>query len=156
MNGILPNALPTTPERTRIGSADCAICLEDDSSPTALITSTICNHTFHKSCLDKWLNVGNNCPMCRAVLSNRAVEPIERIIRHIGFRSHGELDIVLVSMSRRTHANGDRLVERCLDLRPRQNALVEMIEPHRDHLAEPMISLSPQQWQDVFQSVIRR
>ena len=44
----------------------CAICHEDDSNH-----STICNHKFHQSCLNQWIehcksvSVTPTCPLCR-------------------------------------------------------------------------------------------
>jgi BRCA1-associated protein len=45
----------------------CPVCLERlDTSETGLITS-ICNHTFHCSCLSKWRSDAG-CPVCRCCL----------------------------------------------------------------------------------------
>jgi NACalpha-BTF3-like transcription factor len=41
----------------------CSICfesLEDDK-----IHTTKCSHSYHKECLEKWLNRNNTCPICR-------------------------------------------------------------------------------------------
>lgn len=43
----------------------CSICLEE--SPDVI---TQCNHQFHKSCLDEWLKIRTNCPLCRSVFSS--------------------------------------------------------------------------------------
>lgn len=127
MNAIPPNALTSTPEHTRIESVDCAICLENDSNSIALITSTtICNHTFHKACLDNWLKVSNSCPQCRAVISDRVVEPIEPFTHHVW--SYGEFNIALVQTIQRTHADGERLSEQSQTPQPRENALTRRIK----------------------------
>jgi len=43
----------------------CLICL-DDYEPEAELRLLKCRHTFHKSCVDQWLQTGkNNCPACR-------------------------------------------------------------------------------------------
>jgi len=39
----------------------CPICMENNPE-----YNTICNHTFHKECLDKWNK--NSCPYCRQIL----------------------------------------------------------------------------------------
>ena len=48
----------------------CPICIESiHSNETAVVTK--CNHTFHNTCLKKWLtdsSVNNNCPSCRTDL----------------------------------------------------------------------------------------
>ena len=105
MNGIPSNALTSTPDRSEIESANCTICQNDDCNPAPLMTTTVCNHTFHKICLDNWLKVSNTCPMCRADLPNRAVDPIEQVTRHVESRLHRELDNVPVPMMRRTHVS---------------------------------------------------
>lgn len=158
MNGIPPNGLTSTPERIRVGSADCAICLENDLEPVPLMSTTMCNHTFHKICLDKWLKMANSCPMCRAVLSNRAVEPIERIMRHVA-RSHAELDLALESMSRTIHTNGERLVEQTFSLSPQQqqNVLAEIIQSsHAEQQAERRVSMLSQRRQNALSAMARR
>ena len=42
----------------------CPICL-DPIMYTYALYKTNCNHTFHRSCLEKWLKVNNTCPCCR-------------------------------------------------------------------------------------------
>ena len=41
---------------------ECSICYQ--KIVTDSIT-TVCNHTFHESCLNKWLHIKNECPYCR-------------------------------------------------------------------------------------------
>lgn len=44
----------------------CLICL-DDYFPEDDLRVMSCKHTFHKNCVDKWLETGrNNCPACRS------------------------------------------------------------------------------------------
>jgi len=60
----------------------CPICIgemidtEDivDGIAVPNIVTTICNHRFHKTCLDKWLVVGYTCPVCRWVLREEEIE----------------------------------------------------------------------------------
>ena len=40
----------------------CSICLEDLKET---VETTSCNHRFHKSCLEKWLEKSGKCPYCR-------------------------------------------------------------------------------------------
>lgn len=42
---------------------ECPICRE--LLPQNLKYTTKCKHSFHKSCLNTWLNNNNNCPLCR-------------------------------------------------------------------------------------------
>ena len=41
----------------------CSICLEEMNKE---IKQTICNHLFHKECIEEWIkNSKNSCPLCR-------------------------------------------------------------------------------------------
>jgi hypothetical protein len=42
----------------------CNICLENLRVGEYKRTLP-CNHEFHKKCVDKWMKIYNNCPMCR-------------------------------------------------------------------------------------------
>ncbi|KAJ4748076.1 zinc finger (ubiquitin-hydrolase) domain-containing protein [Rhynchospora pubera] len=46
-------------------SADCPVCLErlDQDKDSGGILTTICNHSFHCSCISKWTD--SSCPVCR-------------------------------------------------------------------------------------------
>ena len=59
------------PQNQEDESADCAICLFGLGS--AVTTTTDCNHAFHKTCLDIWLEDNVTCPICRAPLANRTI-----------------------------------------------------------------------------------
>ena len=48
----------------------CPICLDSLDK----IFTTVCNHDFHESCINTWLETRNTCPMCRHMLIDR-VEP---------------------------------------------------------------------------------
>jgi hypothetical protein len=45
---------------------DCSICLSKIKS-TEYILDFQC-HSFHKKCINKWLKINNNCPLCRRIL----------------------------------------------------------------------------------------
>lgn len=53
--------------------ATCSICLEDHDSAASVLRIKACGHVFHRQCLQGWLNVNRNCPICRRDL----VEPEE-------------------------------------------------------------------------------
>ena len=36
-----------------------------DNIPIDIFKINYCNHLFHKSCLNKWLQINNSCPICR-------------------------------------------------------------------------------------------
>ena len=46
----------------------CTICLEKYKE-NDIIRNLNCSHSFHQSCLDKWLETNQKCPMCRTSLS---------------------------------------------------------------------------------------
>lgn len=43
---------------------NCPICHEKLESKDVHVTG--CKHSFHKTCMDSWLELNNSCPMCRA------------------------------------------------------------------------------------------
>ena len=47
---------------------DCLICFGEASDMT-----TDCNHSFHQSCLDLWLDAHNTCPYCRFELDIESI-----------------------------------------------------------------------------------
>jgi hypothetical protein len=52
------------------------ICQEPFVQDEATIT-TPCDHKFHKNCLDKWKQFGQNCPYCRTSLSPAPVPTVQ-------------------------------------------------------------------------------
>lgn len=45
----------------------CAVCLCEFEEKEEL-KSLPCVHFYHKECIDRWLMVGHNCPMCKALV----------------------------------------------------------------------------------------
>ena len=45
---------------------DCPICLEPISRNKKILK---CNHAFHKSCVNTWLQRHDTCPMCRCLIN---------------------------------------------------------------------------------------
>jgi hypothetical protein len=55
----------------------CLICL-DDYDPEDDLRVMTCKHFFHKTCVDKWLQIGrNNCPACRTKGVSTGNDPTE-------------------------------------------------------------------------------
>ena len=53
----------------------CGICLENLEKKELTDNMCINKHgNYHKSCLNEWLNVNNNCPSCRVPMINNELE----------------------------------------------------------------------------------
>ncbi|CAE8637803.1 unnamed protein product [Polarella glacialis] len=48
--------------------AECVICMLELSEEDGCSRLTPCNHRFHESCLERWMDVKMECPTCRAPL----------------------------------------------------------------------------------------
>ncbi|KAI3862269.1 hypothetical protein MKX03_037134 [Papaver bracteatum] len=48
----------------------CIICLSEYESNEEIRRLILCNHTFHRRCLDSWIDYDHRliCPMCRTAL----------------------------------------------------------------------------------------
>ena len=46
-------------------TGECSVCLEQITTSKV---KTKCGHFFHKSCIEKWLEQQNTCPICRIQL----------------------------------------------------------------------------------------
>ena len=44
---------------------DCSICHSAFSNNDICRKINACQHSFHQSCIDSWLNQHNTCPLCR-------------------------------------------------------------------------------------------
>ncbi len=45
--------------------AECAVCLGPHERTAAELT---CGHSFHRQCIERWLRISANCPICRATV----------------------------------------------------------------------------------------
>jgi hypothetical protein len=43
----------------------CAICQDEIEKDTSIIRELECKHVYHIECIDKWLSIKNECPMCK-------------------------------------------------------------------------------------------
>lgn len=43
----------------------CSICI-DDYDNDSQITITHCDHSYHSNCIEEWIKVRKNCPVCRS------------------------------------------------------------------------------------------
>ncbi|VWU52684.1 zinc finger, C3HC4 type, putative [Hepatocystis sp. ex Piliocolobus tephrosceles] len=51
----------------------CSICLNDFQLNECVRTLVLCNHTFHKSCIDLWLVRSATCPNCKSPIAAQGV-----------------------------------------------------------------------------------
>ena len=49
----------------------CSICLNENKKYRNLTCS--CGHTFHKKCINRWLNSNNDCPLCKRIIKKEEV-----------------------------------------------------------------------------------
>ncbi|XP_051116326.1 BRAP2 RING ZnF UBP domain-containing protein 2 [Andrographis paniculata] len=59
--GSIEHSQPSPP--SHIDQPSCPVCLEKLDQDTSGILTTICNHSFHCSCISKWTD--SSCPVCR-------------------------------------------------------------------------------------------
>jgi hypothetical protein len=50
---------------------NCTICLKEILSDSKRL---ICNHNYHKNCINKWLTSNNTCPICRKEIHDEISE----------------------------------------------------------------------------------
>ena len=66
--------------------SECFICYEiilpDKTKPIKLISqkdyvkNCTCNGWIHKNCLDDWYNISKKCPICREIITKKALDII--------------------------------------------------------------------------------
>jgi len=63
-------------ERGKTFVEACPVCLGEFEG-TEICRQAICNHYFHKDCIEQWLKKQENCPFCRADLSREALTGVK-------------------------------------------------------------------------------
>jgi|SouAtlMetagenome_1021521.scaffolds.fasta_scaffold02101_2 hypothetical protein len=48
----------------------CAVCLQEC---TQNVEITVCNHTFHKLCLQDWFRYKTTCPLCKTNIKDHRI-----------------------------------------------------------------------------------
>lgn len=86
------------PDRLRPELPECTVCLSDFEEGDK-IRNLQCNHTFHKDCLDKWLQqYWATCPLCRTkVLPEEVVAGYHRMRNRVEFDGNDEEMIFFLS-----------------------------------------------------------
>ncbi|GAV86085.1 zf-RING_2 domain-containing protein [Cephalotus follicularis] len=91
---------PTTQYKNhlRLDSSDCAVCLSEFEKGEKTRTLK-CKHTFHKDCLDRWLQqYWATCPLCRTkVLPDEIVANYHRLQNQVEYDGSDEEMIFLLS-----------------------------------------------------------
>ncbi|KAJ4785715.1 RING-H2 finger protein ATL47 [Rhynchospora pubera] len=77
-HGLSTEELETIPSydfETQTGrmAKDCVVCLENFKDGEKCKILPNCGHTFHKICIDYWLLMNANCPVCRSSLSHKDI-----------------------------------------------------------------------------------
>tara|TARA_A100000164_G_scaffold299773_1_gene274508 strand:- start:27 stop:635 length:609 start_codon:yes stop_codon:yes gene_type:complete len=59
----------------------CAICLDPlfkkkNNFVLNTVIKTLCKHYFHKTCIKKWFNMNNTCPLCREKYEGFLYDPV--------------------------------------------------------------------------------
>ncbi|HSX13700.1 MAG TPA: ankyrin repeat domain-containing protein [Chlamydiales bacterium] len=63
--------LPFKASKTSPDEECCIVCLDDIKNGEGVLehkvdkTGKVVFHRFHQNCLDSWLSINNNCPLCR-------------------------------------------------------------------------------------------
>lgn len=55
----------------------CPIC-HDTSSSAVVITE--CNHLYHLDCIESWVKIKNDCPMCRNIMPSCDIKLVEELL----------------------------------------------------------------------------
>jgi hypothetical protein len=63
------NQDPSQKAEESSSSTTCNICLDDFKEKEVVTTLPQCLHSFHKTCISKWLAINKICPVCRTDIS---------------------------------------------------------------------------------------
>lgn len=58
----------------------CPICMGGNESAVVI---TECNHIYHVDCIESWLEIINNCPMCRNVMPGCNKKLVEEMLNKL-------------------------------------------------------------------------
>lgn len=62
----------------KLDEEECPICIDKFSPESEIYKSDICDHLFHKQCIERWIIEKPNCPKCRAEFA-----PIQGVTENI-------------------------------------------------------------------------
>ncbi|KAM1161119.1 hypothetical protein ACFX2B_000248 [Malus domestica] len=89
---------PTICYTKKLKATECSVCFSDFEEGDK-VRELKCKHTFHKHCLDKWLQqYWATCPLCRTkVLSDDVVASYHRLKNQVEYDGSDEELIFLLS-----------------------------------------------------------
>ncbi|KAJ8754105.1 hypothetical protein K2173_002003 [Erythroxylum novogranatense] len=58
--------IPISAYTKQYSEETCSVCLSEFSEGEAIRVLPECLHLFHAPCIDSWLKLHSNCPLCRA------------------------------------------------------------------------------------------
>ncbi|XP_058783540.1 RING-H2 finger protein ATL65-like [Vicia villosa] len=65
---IIPSLIYSTNNEEKESQRECSVCLGEFKDNDYIRTLPSCSHTFHLRCIDTWLRLHPNCPLCRSSL----------------------------------------------------------------------------------------
>lgn len=73
---------------------ECSVCLTEFSEGESLRRLPHCSHAFHVRCIDTWLKLHANCPVCRACIAITSATSAITNEEEINMRISHVLDLV--------------------------------------------------------------
>ncbi|XVE61861.1 hypothetical protein DITRI_Ditri06bG0073000 [Diplodiscus trichospermus] len=70
INSSTPRLIPIFRYSKDCNEDICTVCLSDFKEGEQVRLLPECLHFFHIACVDAWLNLHSNCPVCRAAVSS--------------------------------------------------------------------------------------
>ncbi|XVE56208.1 hypothetical protein DITRI_Ditri03aG0219300 [Diplodiscus trichospermus] len=69
--------LPKVTGKELVLGTECAVCLDEIEAEQPARMVPGCNHGFHLQCADTWLSKHSICPVCRAKLEPKLLDPCD-------------------------------------------------------------------------------
>jgi hypothetical protein len=74
--------------------ANCVICLSEYEKNEKIRILNNCSHSFHKSCIDKWLKSKGKCPLCvQPILKEEEEEKDDKTSENDNLINNNNIDI---------------------------------------------------------------
>ncbi len=104
-----------------VEETECAVCLGEFEEGDALRLLPKCNHAFHTSCIDTWLQSNSTCPLCRINIGLAAGLPHALMPLHLlpHLEAHDHMNPSSATVEEEAdhhHSSSTTPAERCLRL----------------------------------------